>query len=81
VQSHDVFCCLGSTIKKAGSQEAFKKIDLKLVVSVAELMKKQGAEQFLVISALGADKNSKVFYAYSTLSGQSFQSKADSDST
>jgi uncharacterized protein YbjT (DUF2867 family) len=62
VHADDFYCCLGTTIKKAGSQEAFKKIDLGLVVTVAELMKKQGAEQFLVISAMGADKNSKVFY-------------------
>jgi uncharacterized protein YbjT (DUF2867 family) len=62
IQVNDVYCCLGTTIKKAGSQEAFKKIDHTLVVTVAELMKRQGAEQFLVTSALGADKNSKVFY-------------------
>lgn len=62
IQVDDVFCCLGTTIKKAGTQEAFKRIDLSLVVTVAELMRKQGTEQFLVISALGADKNSKVFY-------------------
>ena len=54
---------LGTTIKKAGSKEAFKKVDHTLVVTVAELMKKQGAEQFLVISAMGADKDSKVFYS------------------
>lgn len=63
VSAHDVFCCLGTTIKKAGSQEAFRKIDLSLVVTVAGLMKEQGATQFLVISSLGADKNSKVFYS------------------
>ncbi len=62
IQVNDVYCCLGTTIKKAGSQEAFKKVDHALVVTVAELMKKQGAEQFLVISAMGADKDSKVFY-------------------
>lgn len=62
LHSHDVFCCLGTTLKKARSQEAFKKIDLTLIVTVAGLMQKQGAEQFLVISALGADKDSKVFY-------------------
>lgn len=62
VQSHDIFCCLGTTIKKARSQGAFKKIDFTLIVTVAELMQKQGAEQFLVVSALGADKDSKVFY-------------------
>ncbi len=62
IQAHDVFCCLGTTIKKAGSQDAFRKTDLTLVATVAELMRKQGAEQFLVISALGASKDSKVFY-------------------
>ena len=62
IQVEDVYCCLGTTIKKAGSQEAFKKVDHTLVVTVAELMKKQGAEQFLVISAMGANKDSKVFY-------------------
>jgi len=62
IQAHDVYCCLGTTIKKAGSQEAFKKIDFSLVVTVAELMRKQGAEQFLVISSMGANKDSKVFY-------------------
>ena len=62
IQADDVYCCLGTTIKKAGSQEAFKKIDHTLVVTVAELMRKQEAEQFLVISSMGADSNSKVFY-------------------
>lgn len=58
----DVYCCLGTTIKKAGSQDAFKKIDLSLVATLAELARKQGAEQLLVISAMGANKDSKVFY-------------------
>lgn len=62
IEPHDVYCCLGTTIKKAGSQEAFKKIDHTLVVTVAELMRKQGAEQFLVISSMGADSSSKIFY-------------------
>jgi uncharacterized protein YbjT (DUF2867 family) len=61
-QTHDVYCCLGSTIKKAGSQQAFKAVDHTLVVTVAELMRKQGAEQFIVISSMGANKDSKVFY-------------------
>jgi uncharacterized protein YbjT (DUF2867 family) len=61
-KADDVYCCLGTTIKKAGSQETFKLVDNTLVVTVAELMKKQGAEQFLVISAMGANKDSKVFY-------------------
>lgn len=63
IQAHDVYCCLGTTIKLAGSQESFKKIDFSLVVSIAEFMRKQGAEQFIVISSMGADPNSKVFYS------------------
>ena len=62
IHADDVYCCLGTTIKKAGSQEAFRKVDYTLVVTVAGLMKKHGAEQFLVISAMGANKDSKVFY-------------------
>ena len=62
VTADDVFCCLGTTIKKAGSQEAFRKVDLSLVVDVAKVMRKQGAEQFIVISAMGANSSSKVFY-------------------
>jgi uncharacterized protein YbjT (DUF2867 family) len=63
VNAQDIYCCLGTTIKKAGSQDAFKKVDFSLVVRIAELMKKQGAEQFIVISAIGASKDSKVFYS------------------
>lgn len=62
IYADDVFCCLGTTIKRAGSQETFKQIDHTLVVTIAALMKKQGAQQFLVISAMGADSKSKVFY-------------------
>ncbi len=62
ISANDVYCCLGTTIKKAGSQESFRMIDYSLVVTVAELMKKQGAEQFLVVSSVGADEKSKGFY-------------------
>ncbi|MBU1568043.1 MAG: NAD(P)H-binding protein [Proteobacteria bacterium] len=62
VSSKDIFCCLGTTIKKAGSEEAFKKVDYSLVLEVAKLIRKQGAEQFIVISAMGANSSSKFFY-------------------
>ena len=42
ISAQDVFCCLGTTMKKAGSPEAFRKIDLDLVVAIAELMKTRG---------------------------------------
>ena len=56
------FCCLGSTIRQAGSQEAFRAIDLDLVVAVGRRARELGARHYLVISALGADSGSSVFY-------------------
>ena len=58
----DVFCCLGTTIRKAGSQDAFRRVDHGYVVRAAELARKQRARQFLLVSALGADPGSRVFY-------------------
>ena len=56
------FCCLGSTIKQAGSQEAFRAVDHDLVLAFAQRARELGARHQLVISALGADANSSVFY-------------------
>jgi uncharacterized protein YbjT (DUF2867 family) len=58
----DVFCCLGTTIKKAGSQEAFRKVDFDYPVKIAALTEHCGAHQFLLVSSLGADPHSRVFY-------------------
>jgi uncharacterized protein YbjT (DUF2867 family) len=60
--SANFFCCLGTTLAKAGSEENFKKVDFEYVVNFAKLAKTCRAEQLLVVSALGADKNSSVFY-------------------
>ncbi len=58
----DVFCCLGTTIKVAGTKENFKKVDLHYPIKVANITKKNGASKFLVVSAMGANKNSSIFY-------------------
>ncbi len=58
-----VFCCLGTTMKQAGSREEFKKVDLEYVIALAELGKKHQAEKFLVVSSMGASKNSPIFYS------------------
>ncbi len=58
----DVFCCLGTTIKTAGSQEAFRKVDFTYLVESARLAMQQGAAQFLLVSSLGANAKSSVFY-------------------
>jgi uncharacterized protein YbjT (DUF2867 family) len=56
------FCCLGSTLKQAGSQDAFRAIDHDLVLAFARRARELGARHLLVISALGADPASAVFY-------------------
>ncbi len=58
----DVFCCLGTTIKKAGSQDAFRKVDYTYPLESARLAVRQGAKQFLLITALGANARSAIFY-------------------
>ncbi|MDX2433532.1 MAG: oxidoreductase [Desulfobacterales bacterium] len=62
MQINDVFCCLGTTIKKAGSQKAFHEVDFVYPTEIAKLSIATGAEQFLLISALGANSGSAVFY-------------------
>ena len=58
----DVFCCLGTTMKRAGSREAFRRVDFTYVVSLAAQARQQGAGQFLLVSALGANPRSGIFY-------------------
>jgi uncharacterized protein YbjT (DUF2867 family) len=59
---HDVFCCLGTTIKQAGSPEAFQKVDFSYVVELGRVAVRHRTSQFLVVTALGADARSRVFY-------------------
>ncbi|ELQ13047.1 NAD dependent epimerase/dehydratase family protein [Pseudomonas fluorescens BRIP34879] len=56
------FCCLGTTIKKAGSEVAFRAVDLDMVVAFAKRARELGARHLIVISAIGADPKSSVFY-------------------
>ena len=57
-----LFCCLGTTIKKAKTKEAFRKVDYDYVVDFAKLAEKLKVEKFLVISSIGANANSNNFY-------------------
>lgn len=57
-----VFCALGTTIKQAGSQAAFRRVDFEYPLQIAQLAKAQGAKRFLLVSALGASARSRVFY-------------------
>ncbi|TLX55268.1 oxidoreductase [Stutzerimonas nosocomialis] len=56
------FCCLGTTIRQAGSEEAFYAVDHDLVIAFAQRARELGARHLLVISSLGADVDSRFFY-------------------
>lgn len=57
------FCCLGTTIKKAGSQDAFRKVDHDYVIRFARSSFRSGVKHFLVVSAIGSSERSKIFYS------------------
>ncbi|MEF2096578.1 NAD(P)H-binding protein [Bacillus sp. CFBP9009] len=59
----DVFICLGTTIKKAKSKEAFRKVDYDYVIEAAKMAKTSNVEKLLVITAMGANSKSKFFYS------------------
>ena len=58
----DVYIALGTTIKVAGSEAAFRRVDFDAVLATARLARAAGARRVIVVSALGADANSSVFY-------------------
>lgn len=60
---HSIFCCLGTTIKKAGSQEQFERVDLDYPLAAAAIARDHGVKQFLVVSSMGADAKSRNFYS------------------
>lgn len=62
LKADDVFCCLGTTRRQAGSEQAFSLVDYDYPMTLARLTLKKGAQQFMVISALGADPRSRLFY-------------------
>lgn len=57
------YCCLGTTIKQAGSQEAFRAVDHDLIVAYAARAREMGARHLLVISAVDANPQSSIFYS------------------
>jgi uncharacterized protein YbjT (DUF2867 family) len=61
-QCHVAFCCIGTTMKQAGSERAFREVDHDLVLSFARAAKASQAQRFIVVTAAGADPRSKNFY-------------------
>jgi uncharacterized protein YbjT (DUF2867 family) len=59
----DIYCCLGTTIKQAGSKEKFSLVDFTYVKKLAAITSANFASQFLVVSSLGANPASPIFYS------------------
>ncbi|MCC6170476.1 MAG: NAD(P)H-binding protein [Gammaproteobacteria bacterium] len=62
VACHDAFCCLGTTLARAGSEAAFRAVDHDEVLRVARIAREARAERFVLVSAAGADPAAKNFY-------------------
>lgn len=57
-----VFCALGTTMRTAGSRAAFRRVDHDYVLTLARLARATGARHFLLVSSVGANPRSRVFY-------------------
>lgn len=57
-----IFCCVGTTIKKAGSRDAFRKVDYQIPYDLASLASRAGIHKLIIISSIGANPRSKNFY-------------------
>lgn len=62
LRGDDAFCCLGTTIKKVGSREAFRAVDQGAVLAFAWAAQQGGAKRFFHVSSMGADALSRFFY-------------------
>jgi uncharacterized protein YbjT (DUF2867 family) len=62
IKADEIFCCLGTTIKVAGSQQAFYKVDFEYVLDIAKRAYLNGAKKFALVSSMEANKNSTFFY-------------------
>lgn len=60
--AHELYCCLGTTMKKARSREEFEKVDFEYPLTIASLAKNRGIPHMLVITAMGANENSPFYY-------------------
>jgi uncharacterized protein YbjT (DUF2867 family) len=63
VKADDVYCAIGTTIGKAGSQAAFKKVDFEIPLQIAKQVLNNGAAKFILVSSMGANAKSLVFYS------------------
>ncbi len=62
LRCHDAFCCLGTTLRAAGSAAAFRAVDFNLVLAFARAALSLGAERFVLVSSVGADEGARTLY-------------------
>ena len=62
IVADDVYCCLGTTMKKAGSKENFYKVDYLYPIQTAEAAFKNGTKRFSIVTSMGADATSVFYY-------------------
>jgi len=62
IEVHSVYCCLGTTIRKAGRKDVFRRVDLEFPLQVAQLALEAGAHAYGIVTSMGADPLSKFFY-------------------
>ncbi|HEY5748375.1 MAG TPA: NAD-dependent epimerase/dehydratase family protein [Chryseolinea sp.] len=62
LKADDVYCCLGTTMAKAGSKENFYQVDFYYPFLLAKTTRSVGAKKFMLVSALGANKSSSIYY-------------------
>jgi len=63
LKSDVLICTLGTTIKTAGSQERFMEIDHDIPLNLAKIAREEGCQTFILVSSMGADADSKIFYS------------------
>ena len=80
VKGDDFFCTIGTTIKTAGSKEAFRKVDFEYPTQFAEIALKNKVKQFLLISSLGATESTENFYLKTKGEAENFLKKMNFES-
>jgi uncharacterized protein YbjT (DUF2867 family) len=68
VSAQDIFCCLGTTMSKAGNEQSFRRVDYDYPLMTARKLKQRGGGHFLLISAIGA--NAKSYFFYNRVKGE-----------
>jgi uncharacterized protein YbjT (DUF2867 family) len=62
VSADHIYCCIGTTLRQAGSQEAFRRVDFDYPVSLARSGAQGGTRKYLLVSSVGANEHSQAFY-------------------